>query len=64
MVHQPGATPQVSNTPKKALCRSKWFIDCGWRELPQRLMAFRSIPHLFATEPRLGYYLLFNYKFK
>ena len=52
MVHQPGATPQVGNTPKKALCRSKWFNDCGWRELPQRLMAFRSIPHLFATEPK------------
>ena len=53
MVHQPGATPQVSNTLKKALCRSKWFIDCGWRELPQRLMAVRPIPNLFATEPFL-----------
>ena len=50
-VHQPGATPQVCNTPKKALCRSKWFIDCAWRELAQSLMTIRSIPHLFATEP-------------
>ena len=47
-----GQRPRKASPNQKRSVGAKSFIDCAWRELPQRLMAVRSIPQLFATDPK------------